>query len=122
MGKQYDKEHAVTKVATAAFAANRFIGYDGAHATGVGGAHDAQGVSETEAAIGQAASLITEYSAPVEAGEAIAAFAFVKPAADGSGKAVTGTATEHCGRALEAAAGDGDVFECQVLPHQHTPV
>ena len=82
MGKQYDKVHAVTAIATIALAANRFVGFDGAHATSAGAAHDSQGVSETEAVIGQATSLITGYSAPVEAGEAIAQFAFVKPAAD----------------------------------------
>lgn len=120
MGKQYDKEHAVTVLATAAIAANRFIGFDGAHATSAGAGHDAQGVSESEAAMGQALSVITEYSGPVETAEAIAQFAFVKPAADGSGKAITGTATDHCGRALEAAAGAGAIIETQVLAHRHT--
>jgi len=120
MGKQYDKVHAATAIAIAAIAANRFVGFDGAPATSAGGSHDSQGVAETEAAIGQAVSLITGYSAPVEAGEAIAQFAFVKPAADGSGKAITGTATDHCGMALEAAGGDGSLFEVRVLPHRHT--
>src|SRR3990167_1383060 len=114
MGKQYDKVHAVTAIATIALAANRFVGFDGAHATSAGAAHDSQGVSETEAVIGQATSLITVYSAP---GEAFAQFAFVKPAADGSGKAITGTATDHCGMALEAAGGDGLLFEVRLLPH-----
>ena len=120
MGKQYSKIHAVTLIAAAALGANRFIGFDGTHATSAGGAHDAQGVSETEAAIGQATSVVTAYSAPVEAGEAIAQFAFVKPAADGSGKAITGTATDHCGVALEAAGGDGQFVEVRILPHRHT--
>lgn len=120
MGKQYSKIHAATLIAAAALGANRFIGFDGTHATSAGGAHDAQGVSETEAPIGQAVSVVTAYSAPVEAGEAIAQFAFVKPAADGSGKAITGTATDHCGVALEAAGGTGQVIEVRILPHRHT--
>lgn len=120
MGKQYDKMHAVTAIAIAALSSNRFIGFDGGPATSAGGSHDSQGVSETEAAVGQAVSLITGYSAPVEAGEAIAQYAFVKPAADGSGKAITGTATDHCGMALEAAGGAGQLFEVRILPHRHT--
>ena len=120
MGKQYDKEHAVTVVATAIVVANRFIGFDGAHATSAGSAHDSQGIGESDAAIGQAVSVITEYSGLVEAGEAIAQFAFVKPAADGSGKAVNGTATDHCGRALEAVSAAGQLLEAVVLPHRHT--
>lgn len=120
MGKQYDKQHAVTVLATAALLANRFCGFDGAPATSAGAGHDAQGVTEMEAAAGSAVSVITAYSAPVEAGEAIAQFAFVKPAADGSGKAITGTATDHCGFALEAAGAAGQVFEVRLLPHRHS--
>lgn len=120
MGKQYSKIHAATLIASALLAANRFVGFDGAYATSAGGGHDAQGVTETEAAEGQAVSVVTAYSAPVEAGEAIAQFAFVKPAADGSGKAITGTATDHCGVALEAAGGTGQVIEVRILPHRHT--
>lgn len=118
MGKQYDKEHAVTVIATAAVTANRFVGFDGAHATSAGAAHDSQGISETDAAIGQAFPVITEYSGVVEAGEAFAQFAFVK--ADANGKAITGTATDYCGRALEASSGAGAFVECLVLPVRHT--
>lgn len=117
MGKQYSKLHAITLVATAVIAANRFVGYDGAHATSAGGAHDAQGISETEAAIGQGFSVITGYSGVVEAGEAFAQHAFVK--ADANGKAVTGTATDYCGRALEASSGAGAFVEVQLLPVRH---
>ena len=120
MGKQYSKIHAITALAAAAVFSNRFVGYDGTHATSAGGAHDALGVSETEAAVGQAVSVVTAYSAPVEAGEAIAQFAFVKPAADGSGKAITGTATDHCGVALEAAGAAGQFVEVRILSHRHT--
>ena len=48
-GRQFDKQHAVTLVATAILAANRFIAYDGGYATAAGGAKDSQGVSEQAA-------------------------------------------------------------------------
>ncbi len=118
MGKQYDKQHAVTVVASAALVACRFCGFDGAPATSAGGGHDAQGVTETDAAVGEAVSLVTGYSAPVEAGGAIAQFAYVKPAADGSGKAVAGTVADCCGFALEAAAA-GQFVEVRLVPHRH---
>lgn len=118
MGKQYDKQHAVTVIATAAIVANRFVGFDGAHATSAGAAHDAQGISESDAGIGQAVSVITDYSGIVEAGEAFAQHAFVK--ADANGKAITGTATDYCGRALEASSGAGAFVEVVPLPVRHT--
>jgi len=117
MGKQYDKEHAVTVIATAAILANRFVGFGGAHATSAGGANDAQGISESEAAIGQAVSLVTGYSGVVETGGAFAQFDFVK--ADANGKAVVGTATDYCGRALEASSGAGVFVEVVPLPVRH---
>lgn len=119
MGMQYDKQHAVTLLATAALNAYRFAGFDGAPATNAGAGHDAQGVTESPAAIGEAISVITAYSAPVEAGEAIAKWDYVKPAADGSGKAVVGTATECCGRALEAATAAGQIIEVRIMQHRH---
>lgn len=117
---QYDKQHATTVVATAALEAHRFISHTGIYAVGTagagGGVTDSAGVSETEAAIGDALSVVTDYSYPVEAGAAISQFGFVKPGA--SGKAVPGTMTDHCGIALEAAA-DGDIIEVRLLPHIH---
>lgn len=117
---QYDKTHSTTVILTAALAANRFTSYAGAAASAtVGGTADAQGVSETEGQPGDAVSVITGYSAPVEASAPIAKGAFVKPAADGSGRAVTGSATDHCGRALTAAAAAGDLFEVELYRHVH---
>lgn len=116
---QYDKQHGTTIVLSAAASIWRFVGFDGAPATSAGGAHDTRGVSEMAGIATDAITLITGYTAPVEAGEAIAANAFVKPAADGSGKAITGTATDYCGRALEAASGDGSIIEVVLLPHRH---
>lgn len=118
-GAQYDKRHALTIVAIAAIAACRLVGYDGAHATSAGGVHDTQGVSETAAEIGDAVSAITGYSALVEASEAIAFSDYIKPAADGSGRAAVGTLTDHCGRALGATTTAGQLFEMQIVRHVH---
>lgn len=123
MGRQYDKQHAVTVVATAALVANRFVAYNGAYASGAagaGGATDTRGVSESAAAIGEAVPVITGYSALVEAGDVVAANAFVKPGVDG--KAVAGSITDHCGRALEGAAAAGQLIEVQLTPHVHPTV
>lgn len=121
-GRQYDKQHAVTIVAMAAIAACRFVGYDGTHATSAGGVHDTQGVSETAAEVNEALAVTTGYSALVEASEAIAFGAYVKPAADGSGKAAVGAVDEHCGRALGAATAAGQLIEVQIVKHQHAAV
>lgn len=119
-GRQYDKQHAVTIVATAAIAQNRFVGYDGQPATNAGGLKDVQGVSETSAEIGDALSLITGYSALVEVadGATIAFGDFIKPASDGSGAAAVGAADDHCGRALGDGT-EGRIIEVQVLRQVH---
>jgi len=118
-GNQFDKQHAVTIVATVALAANRFVAYDGGYATKVlgGGAKDMQGVTEHAADAGDAVSAITGYSALVEASEPIALGAWIKPDAAGTGKAAVGAATEYCARALGAAAAAGQLVECQLVPH-----
>lgn len=116
-GRQYDKTHAVTIVATAAVAANRFIAYDGGYPSIAGGAKDAQGVTEHAAAAGEAVSAITGYSALVEAEDAIAFGELVKVGTDG--KAVAGTAADHCGRALGAATQAGQLIEVQLYKHVH---
>lgn len=121
-GRQYDKQHALTIVATAAIAACRFVGYDGTHATSAGGVHDAQGVSETAAEIGDAFSATTGYSALVECSAAVAFGDYVKPAADGTGKAAVGAVDEHCGRALGATTAAGQLVEVQIVKHQHAAV
>ena len=46
-GQQHQAKDVTTVIASAAVAANRFIAYDGAHATAAGGAHDCQGISQT---------------------------------------------------------------------------
>jgi len=120
MGKQYDKQHAVTAIAAADLVANRFISYGGAYAVGTagaGGLTDAAGVSEYGAKTGEAFSVVTGYSYLVEAGEAITLGAFVKPGTDG--KAAVGSITDHCARALEAASESGQLIEVRLLPHVH---
>lgn len=118
-GRQYDKVHAVTIVATVAVSAARFIGYDGAPATSAGGVHDAQAITETAGDTGDAVSCITGYSGLVEASAAIAFGDYVKPAADGSGRAAVGTLTDHCGRALGTASGAGELVEVERVRHVH---
>lgn len=116
-GRQYDKTHAVTLVATAAIAGARFVAYDGGYPSVAGGAKDCQGVTENAADIGEAVSVITGYSALVEAEAAITFGALVKVGTDGM--AVTGTAADHCGRALGAATQAGQLIEVQLYKHTH---
>ncbi len=116
-GRQYDKTHGITLVAMTALAACRFVAYDGGYPSTAGGAKDVQGVTESAAEVGDAVCVITGYSALVEAGEAIAFGALVKT--DAAGKAMTGSAADHCGRALGAATAAGQLIEVQVLKHVH---
>ena len=120
-GRQFDKRHAVTVTATAAITKCRFVSYAGAHAPAApaNGLQDSQGVSEENAATGEAVSVVTDYSYLVEASEAIALGDYVKPAADGSGRAAKGTLSDHCGRALGAASAAGQLVEVQIARHVH---
>lgn len=118
-GGQYNKLHAITLVATAAALACRIIGYDGAYATVAGGVHDAQGVSEMDAAVGDAVSVVTGYSYLVECSEAVAFGDYIKPAVDGSGKGSVGSLADHCGRALGATTAAGQLFEMKIVKHVH---
>lgn len=118
-GRQFNKVHAITMVAAVALAAHRFVAYDGGYATSAGGAKDSQGITETSAEAGDALSVVTNYSYLVETSEAIAFGGYVKPAADGSGKAAVGAADEHCGRALGAATAAGQLIEVQIVQHTH---
>ncbi|MBS0354022.1 MAG: DUF2190 domain-containing protein [Proteobacteria bacterium] len=122
MGRQYQKTNAVTIVASAAVVGYRFIAHDGGYATSAGGNKDTLGVSESAADVGAAFSAVTGFSFLVEAGEALAEHAFVKPAADGSGKAITGSATDHCGRVMPGSSSSaaGQLVEIRILPHRHT--
>lgn len=118
-GLQHQKDDAITLVATAALAINRIIGYDGAYATSAGGVHDAQGVSEMDAAVGDAVSVVTEYSYLAECSAPIAFGDYIKPAVDGTGRASVGAIGDHCGRALGATTAAGQLFEMQIVRHIH---
>ena len=117
-GAQHQKRFAVTMVATAAMVANRFAAYDGGYATAAGGAKDCQGITETDAPVGDAVSVVTDYSYLVETSAAVALHDYLKPALDGTGRAAVGSLADHCGRALGAAAA-GQLVECQIVKHIH---
>lgn len=116
-GRQYDKQHATTAVATVALSAHRFIAYDGGYPTAAGGAKDCQGISETSAQPGEALPVVTGYSYLVEAAEAIGFGDLVKP--DATGRAAVGSAADHCGRALGSATAAGQLIEVQLYKHVH---
>lgn len=118
-GLQHQKEFAVTLVATAVLLACRIVAYDGGYATSAGGVKDAQGVSEMDAAIGDAVSVVVDYSYLVECSAAVAFGDYIKPAADGSGQNAVGSLTDHCGRALGATTAAGQFFEMQIVRHVH---
>lgn len=117
-GRQFDKTHGVTLIAQSAIAANTFVGYDGNPATSAMGAHDSQGVAETDAAAGAAFTAVTAYSYLVVAATALAFGDYLKPAADGSGQAIVGTFDDHCARALGDAAA-GQLVEAKLVDHVH---
>lgn len=121
MGRTYDKQHATTVVLTEDTEAKRLVCFNGCYPPGEtdipASLNDVCGVSEYGGMAGQAISVITGYSAVVTAGGEIAAGRFVKP--DANGKVVEGSLEEHCGRALDAASGDGDEIEILLLPHVH---
>lgn len=117
MSRTYIKHLAITVLASVVLSAKRFVAHDGGYPSAAGGLKTVAGVTETSAEVGDAVSAIVSYSAPVEAGGAVAAGAFVKP--DATGRAVTGTAADHCGRALSAAAAEGDVIEVVLYRHIH---
>ena len=118
-GRQADIRHATTIVAQADVVRRRFIAFDGTYATSAGGAKDMQGVSQTDALTGQALALTTSYSELVEASAAITFGAYIKPAADGSGRAAVGTIGDHCGRALGATGAAGQMLEVKLCQHVH---
>lgn len=122
MGRQYQKTNAVTLLALAAVAQYRFIAHDASYATSAGAAKDTLGVSESAASVGDVFPVVTGFSYLVESGEALAEHAFVKPDVGGTGKAITGTATDHCGRVMpgSSASAAGQLVEVRILPHRHT--
>lgn len=116
-GQQFDRRHALTIQAQVALAASRFVAYDGGYATSAGGLKDCQGVTQSAAAAGGIVALTTHYSELVETSAAVAFGDWVKPAADGSGRAAVGSRTDNCGRALGSASAAGQFIEVQLLKH-----
>lgn len=82
----------------------RLIGLNGHYATTAGGGYDLQGVSSTQGAVGETIAVVTEYSYGVEMSEPIPLHSYVKPAADGSGRAAVGTVTNNCGICIGVGA------------------
>ena len=66
-----------------------------------------------------AVSVVTSYSYLAEASEAISPGDYVKPAADGSGRAAVGTATANCARAVGSAAAAGQLVEVRITAHRN---
>ena len=118
-GKQ-EVTHAILRVAVEDIRPRRFVAWEGSYAVPDGGPEqDSCGVSFRGAEAFSQLVVITHYSALVEAGEEIGFAEYVRPADDGSGRAVRGSMHNHCGRALQPARGAGSFFEVQLLPHIH---
>lgn len=97
-------------LATAVLTRERFVTAGGAVATAAG---NAVGVADTDNAIGDLAPVTAIGTAIVTAGAAIAKGAAVEVGA--TGKAVTKAAGITVGRALQAAAADGDRIEVLLI-------
>lgn len=102
--------------ATAALAAERFIGAGGAYATAAGNAF---GVTATQAKVGELVSADVLGTTVVTAGGVIAKNAYVQVGSDG--KAVTHTTGVAVGQSLQAAAADGDRIEVLLIQNAPTP-
>lgn len=117
-GAQCHREDAITIVAQVDLAAYRLISYAGGYATAAGGGgNDCQGVSQSAALANEALAITVEYSELVECSAPIAQWDWIKPAADGTGRAAVGSRTDNCGRALGATTAAGLVVEVQILKH-----
>lgn len=102
----------LTVIATAAITAERFITTAGAVATAAG---NADGVSNTDAAIGERFPADVLGTTIVTAGAAIAANAYVEVGS--AGKAITRASGKAVGKALQAATADGDRIRVLLLPN-----
>lgn len=102
--------------AAVAIAANRFVTTAGQYATADG---NADGVSRSDAAIGDLFPADILGTAVITAGGAIAKDAYVEVGA--SGKAVTHTTGVAVAKALQASAADGDRIEVLLIPNAPIP-
>lgn len=103
MGKAFFDTLVHNVTASGAIEQYRFVRHAGAH-SGAGNA--ALGVAQHAAAVGESAAVQVLGIGQVEAGAAVAVGDAVE--SDASGKAITNTTGVILGRALEAAAADGD--------------
>lgn len=106
-----DKTHSITLFASAIVEARRFVDKTGAHAST---AATAAGISEQKQFAGKPFSAVTGYAYEVDAAEAISEGAFVKPSADGSGRAVLGSVSDNCGYALTGSLA-GQKILCRFI-------
>jgi len=97
-------------VAAAALTEGQAVGYDGNLAANAGAMF---GLAETDAAVGDEVAITVEGTGIAIAGGAIAKGAQVEVL---GGKLVTIAAGVSVGRALQAAAADGDKFEVLLTP------
>jgi hypothetical protein len=118
-GRQYQERNTWAFNAQAPLAEARLVGRDGMYATSAGGLKMVVGATKFAAATGEACTAITGYSALVESSAVLGYGDWVRPAADGSGRLELGSATNHCGWVLQAAAV-GSVVETVLLPHRLT--
>lgn len=105
------KTHSVTVIAAVALATARFVSAAGGYATS---SNDVIGASEIAVAAGRACSCVTHYSALVEAGATLADGDYVKPALDGTGRAIVGSDTDACGRVVGGGVA-GDLLEVRLM-------
>jgi hypothetical protein len=109
---------ALTVIATAQLTGRRFVTTAGA--MGTAGAA-ALGVGRGDAAIGSSVAVDVLGTAPVEAGAAIAANAFVMVGANGKAVTYVGSAGNvRVGQVVpgDSAAGDGSIVEILLFPGQ----
>ena len=125
MGRQYEFIHATTVVLAAdvgpeGLSEYRFISKDGHYATSAGGLKDSLGTSAQDSYQG-AIPVITGYTGLVMLGGTVQPGDFLKPADDGSGRAVAGTADEHCAVVRSSTEGgtEGNIIEVIIVPHRH---
>lgn len=125
MGRQFEFIHATTvkladDVGPEGLSEYRFISKDGHYAGSSGGLKDSLGTSAQDSYQG-AIAVITGYTGLVELGGTVQPGDFLKPADDGSGRAVAGTADDHCAFVRSPTEGgvEGNFIEVVIVPHRH---
>lgn len=112
MSNQYRPAQTLSVLATAALTANRFVTAAGAVPAASG---NALGVALADAASATQVPVVVLGTAVVTAGAAIANGVAVEVGT--AGKAITKATGIAVGRALQAASGDGDSIEINLIPN-----